>query len=363
MSATRDDVARLAGVSAATVSYVMNDGPRPVTDETREKVLRAIEQLAYKPNLLARRMARKRTRAVALVVPDIANPFFAELSRQVGDAAFDAGYTLILCSSNHDPERERAHLALLDEKRIDGILLVTSGLGHDGIRSVLQRQIPLVLLDRQVGRDAVDTMLTDNAAIGRRAAEHLVEHGYTAVACLAGPQDLPEAQQRVEGFRQGLEAQRIRLDAGTIRWQDWTLGGGYQGLHSLFNAGLQPRAVFASNDQMAVGALHAAQERGLRVPEDLAIISVDNTLPSAMAVPPLTTVAQPIAALGRRGLALLLERVRGTAPSTPVQDILSPQLVVRSSCGCLPTSPTLHWAGFALNGQIAATDTVERAIR
>ncbi|HEY8745535.1 MAG TPA: LacI family DNA-binding transcriptional regulator [Chloroflexota bacterium] len=350
MAVTRDDVARLAGVSAATVSYVLNGGPRPVMDETREKVLQAIEQLDYKPNLLARRMARKKTHAVALVVPDIANPFFAKLSHHVEDAAFAAGYTLILCNCSHDVERERAHLALLDEKRIDGILLITSGLGRDDVRGIVERHTPVVLLDRDVAGATVDAVLTDNVAIGRSAVEHLLGHGYTAIACLAGPQGLAEAVQRVEGYQQALRQYDLTPEPRLVRWHDLTFEGGYRALHSLFAAGLRPRAVFASNDQMAVGALHAAHELGLTVPADLAIVGVDDTLPSAIAVPPLTTVAQPIAAMGRRGLALLLDRVKGTASPAAQHVVLAPELIVRGSCGCAPTSPTIHWNNFAFNG-------------
>lgn len=351
MAVTRDDVARLAGVSTAIVSYVLNNGPRPVSDETRDKVLRAVEQLGYKPNLLARSIARKKTHAVALVVPDIANPFFAELSHHVEDAAFAAGYTLILCNASHDLGRERAHLALLDEKRIDGILLITAGLGADEIRAVINRHSPIVLLDRDVPRSGADTVLTDNAAIGRFATEHLLEHGYTNIACLAGPPSLAEAVQRVDGYRQALQVRQLSSEAILIRWRDLSFDGGYRALHSLFDDGVRPRAVFASNDQMAVGVLHAASELGLTVPADLAIVGVDNTLPSVIAVPPLTTVAQPIAALGRRGLALLLERVKGTASPAPRYDVLQPELVVRDSCGCTSISPTVHWASFASNGR------------
>ncbi len=363
MAVTRDDVARLAGVSSATVSYVLNDGPREVSRETRERVLRAIEHLRYKPNLLARSIARKKTQAVALIVPDIANPFFAELSCQVEDAAFEAGYTLILCNSKHDVERERAHLALLDQKRIDGILLITAGLDADELHAVLERHIPLVLLDREVAHAAVDTILADNVAIGRCATEHLLEHGYLRIACLAGPSTLAEAVRRVDGYREALQSQGLASEERWVRWRDWTFEGGYRALHSLFDRGSRPQAVFACNDQMAVGALHAAHELGLGVPEDLAVIGVDNTLPSAIAVPPITTVAQPIAPIGRGGLAMLFERVKGTAGPTRRRVVMPPELVVRSSCGCTSSSPTVHWADFSSMRRQLAPDKEAPSVR
>lgn len=336
---TREDVARRAGVSTATVSYVVNGGPRGVSPATRAAVLRAIKELDYKPNRLARRLARRGTQALAFVTPDITNPLLADLARQVEETAFEAGYMLVLCNTNRSPDRERAQIALLDEKRVDGLVVVTSGLDHEGLRYVLENGISIVLLDREIPGAPVDMVLVDNVDIGRQAVDHLREHGHERIACVAGP----AAAKRVQGFRESLQLGGLAPRKASIQIAEPTVSGGQAAATTLFASGVRPTAIFASNDLMAVGVLHAARAAGLKVPEDLAVVGADGTYVATTAVPPLTTVTLPVVELGRFATTILLDRIRGTAPPAPRRVTLKAQLTVRTSCGC-PAREPAEWS-------------------
>lgn len=331
--ATREDVARRAGVSTATVSYVVNDGPRPVAAATRATVLRAIRDLGYRPNQLARGLARRRTQVIAYVTPDISNPLLAELARQVEDTAFQSGYMLVVCNSNRSADRERAQIALLDEKRVDGLLLVTTGLDADDLRQILDDGIPVVLLEREIHGVAVDMVLVDNRDIGRQATDHLLWHGHTAVACIAGP----AAAQRVEGYRESLALGREGVRPALIREAEPSSAGGRDAARALLTSTERPAAIFASNDSIATGVLHAARDLGLVVPRDLAVVGADGTSVAGGAVPPLTTVTLPVAEIGRLATTMLLDRIRGIAPPAPRQVTLKAKLAIRASCGCPPS--------------------------
>ncbi len=334
MSVTRDDVARLAGVSTATVSYVVNDGPRPVASETREKVLRAIQILGYKPNKFANHLARKKTRAAALVVPDNTNPFFAELARSVQQAAFAAGYHIILCNSDQAPDRELSYFDLFQAKHIDGILLVTSGLSPGLLDRVLELDIPIVAVDREVPGLAVDTVMLDNTVAAQMAAEHLLQHGHSTIGCIGGPPHLPNAVQRVNGYRQALHIQGIQPQEDLVRTTEFTIEGGYEAGKRLFHDGLRPTAIVAGDDQIAVGVLHAARELGIGVPHELAVVGFDDTFVAKISSPRLTTIAQPIAEISSLGVSRLLGRINGTVSGPPRRTTVQGNLVVRESCGC-----------------------------
>ncbi len=334
MSITRKDVARLAGVSTATVSYVVNDGPRPVALETREKVLWAIKVLGYKPNKLANHLARKKTRTVALVVPDNTNPFFAELARSIQHAAFAAGYHIILCNSDRAPDRELSYFDLFQAKHIDGILLVTSGLSPELLDRVSELEIPIVAVDREVPGLAVDAIMVDNTVAAELVTEHLLQHGHSRVACIGGPTHLPNAVQRVNGYRQALQLHGIQPEENLVCAAEFTVEGGYEAGKWLLHNGFRPTAIFAGDDQIAAGVLHAARDLGVDVPRELAVAGFDDTFVAKISSPKLTTVAQPVGEMSRVAVSTLLERINGTLSGLPHRTTLQGSLVVRESCGC-----------------------------
>lgn len=331
------DVAQQAGVSTATVSYVLNDGPRPVSAETRAKVLQAVADLGYKPNRLARQLARKNTRVIGITIPNSSDLFFAELAHSVEDAAYAAGFNLILCDSNQDLERELSYFPVLEERRIDGILLITCGLDSERLHTIV-KETPLVILDREIHRAQFDTVIFDNFGAGMQATQHLLEHGHTHIACIAGPRHFVGACERMEGYRHALAQRGIVPSEELIRWADYTFEGGMAAAHALLRDDVRPSAVFASNDEMGVAVIQAALELGIRVPQDLGVASIGDSFLGTIVSPKLTTVTTSISDMGRLGAKMLFERVEGTAPPSFRRVVLTTQLKVRESCGCKPLS-------------------------
>jgi LacI family transcriptional regulator len=329
------DVAIRAGVSLPTVSYVVNGGPRPVSAETRAKVLKAIEELGYKPNQLAKGLAKKITRAIALIIPNSSDLFFARMAHAVEEAAYSAGFNLFLCNSGQDPERELSYFTSLKEKHIDGILLVTCGISSKQLQQAVD-DLPTVILDREIEHVYQDTVVFDNHSAGKQATGHLLQHGHNRIACLAGPQHLLGARQRVEGYQEALRQAGISPDETLVKWSDYTFEGGLRASSELLKSKKLPTAIVACNDEMGVSAIHAARMEGLEVPSDLAIVGMGNSFVGQVAIPQLTTIFASVDEMGKLGAEILLEKINGTASLSPSRQILETRLVVRESCGCNP---------------------------
>ena len=331
---TMRDVAKLAGVSLPVVSYVINDGPRPVSPGTRSRVLRVIEELGYKPNRLASGLARKGTLSIALIIPNISDLFFAHLAQAVEEVAYAAGFSLLLCNTGQDRGREVAYFNLLAEKRIDGILLVTSGLDAGQLQNASGEDLPLVVLDREVDGSFVDTVIFDNYASGKQSAEHLIQHGCKRIACIAGPKTLSGAVQRVEGYKGALKQAGIAPVDNLIRWCDYTFEGGMKAASGLLKGKVRPQAILACNDEMGTASIHAARQAGIDVPRQLAVTGIGDSLIGHMVIPQLTTVNASVEDMGRTGTEMLLERIRGTAPRAHRRVVLDTRLIIHGSCGC-----------------------------
>ena len=328
------DVARLAGVSAPTVSYVINNGPRPVSEETRARVQRAIKELGYKPNTLARGLARKATLSIAFIVPDISDLFFARLAHAVEEVAYSSGFSLFLCNTERDLRREISYFSLLAEKRVDGVLLISCGISSEQLRRCISEDLPLVVLDREIKGATADTVLFDTFAAGKQATEHMIKHGYNRIACLAGPKPLIGAVQRVEGYRAALEEHGIAPDNELIRWSDYTFKDGLGVAGEMLRESRKFQAIVACNDEMGVSAIHAARRLGMRVPEDMAVIGIGDSFIGQTVIPQLTTISGSVDEMGHLGTELLLDRVRGVASWTQKHIVLETTPVIRESCGC-----------------------------
>lgn len=328
--ATREDVARLAGTSPAVVSYVVNDGPRPVAPETRRRVLDAIALTGYRPNNIARALAAGATRTYGMIVPDISNPFFAALVHAVEDELFAAGRVLVLGDSAGSQERERDILTSLISQRVDGLLLV----GVDD-RVELGEQLdpgtPLVRMDRVAGRTHGASVSVDNRAAAALATRHLLEHGHREIALVGGPQGLSTAEERERGWREVLQAAGLPVRAEWMVRGSFTRQAGYEaGLNLLSAAHPRPASMFVASDQQALGVLRAAHELGLSVPGELAVITADGTDDCNFSVPTLSSVRQPIGLLAATAVALLLDG----EPEGAQHVVVPAELVLRRSCGC-----------------------------
>ena len=323
------DVAFRAGVSVTTVSHVVN-GTRFVKDNARLRVEAAVRELSYVPSGVARSLKRNTTHTFGMLIPNNSNPYFAEILRGVEDRCFAAGYNVILCNSNDDAKRQASYLRVLAEKRIDGLVLVATD-RDDTLRATLRElKIPLVLLDREIPGLACDLVEVDHVAGGLIATRHLLELGHPCVACISGPPELLPSSQRRAGWKQALAGAGVERREGDLARGDFSSRGGYLAMQVLLAHKPRPSAVFVCNDLMAFGALAAAHEAGVAVPEQLSLVGFDDIELAAFSTPALTTVAQPKQQMGTMAAELLLERLQ-TSRSEERRVILVPELKIRAS--------------------------------
>jgi len=333
---TIKDVAERAGVSITTVSHALNQ-TRYVNHELVRRVRNAVRSLSYQPNALARGLRRKETRMFGMVMPDNSNPYFAELARSIEDACFERGYNVILCNSDEDPVKEQAYLSLLVEKQVDGIVFVASDNDCGALRNVRERDVPVVVLDRELKGMPYDSIVVDNRHGGRQAASHLIAGGHRRIGCICGPTYLTSAKERLEGYRDALLDAGLPLDPKLIQAGNFHIEAGYAAMENLFRLPDPITAVFASNDLMAIGALRAIAARALRVPDDVSVVGFDDVSLAMYTEPPLTTVTQPICEIGTLATELLVRRVNGDH-RRPRRCCLETRLVVRASCGIEPVA-------------------------
>lgn len=327
------DVARRALVSVATVSHVVN-GTRNVTPETAARVRQAIEELGYHPNSVARSLRRGKTHTIGLLVPDNANPFFAEVARVVEDEGFKAGYSVILCNSSGSEAREKIYIDVLLSKQVDGLILISSSTHLTGLRRVLNANVPVVAMDREIPDSSITQIFVDQWQGGYIAGEYLAGLGHRQIAVITGPHATTSSAQRLQGFKHVLSKAGIPLDEHKVITGDFRFGGGQNAVTELFARGQTFTAVFAANDLMAIGAISALHGAGLRIPEDVSVLGFDDIPYAATAMPPITTIAQPIEELCRLSVQALIERIR--FPDHPRQrTVIMPYLVVRKSCAAV----------------------------
>ena len=325
---TRNDVARYAGVSTAVVSYVINDGPKPVAAATAARVRRAIEVLDYRPNLSARALRSGSTRMLALVVSDISNPFFADYALRVQAEAGARGYAVLMANAHGDPAVESQIIDDLIDRQADGLILASVGVSPERARRIRQFGLATVVIDAASPVPELASVGCDVAEGSRMVVEHLIAvHGHERVAMVIG-QGVPGADQREQGWLAATRA--AGLPDGPITRRPFTREGGYEGALFLLATGDPPRAIFASSDLQAVGVLRAIQASGLQVPQDVAVVGFDGTKESEFASPPLTVARQPV-----REMALsAVDSVLSATTSSESRQTFPMSLVVRESCGC-----------------------------
>src|SRR3954447_12186282 len=269
--ATIREVAEQAQVSVSTVSHVINR-TRFVDSETQERVRQAISTLGYRPNLLARSLRRRETRTIGLLVPDNANPYFAEFARVIENAGFAEGYSVILCNSDRSEAKEETYVDVLLAKQVDGLVVISSTERIDLLQRVLDVGVPLVVVDRNLTGLSVSQVLVANEQGGYLAGRHLVELGHRRVGCIGGPSEGNPSWDRVLGFKRALAEAGVSLPPQAIVAGDFRYTGGEAGMRALLEHNRGLTAVFASNDLMAIGAMITLRQAGLRVPEDVSVI-------------------------------------------------------------------------------------------
>ena len=329
------DVAQAAGVSITTVSHVIN-GTRYVSDEVAGQVRRAMDELGYRPNVVARSLRSGKTRTIGLLLPDSSNLFFAEVSRVIEDVSFQNGYSLIICNTDDNPIKEKSYLDTLLEKQVDGILFISASSTSLNIQGIAQNGPPVVVVDREFDGLQADTVLVDNQLGGYLAARHLIQLGHRRIACISGPSERNPSADRLTGFRKAMGEAGLVVDENLFLRGDFRYQSGERCMHELVGLGRPFSAIFVCNDMMAIGAVKAAHNLKINIPRDLSIIGFDD-IPLAEAISPsLTTIAQPYAEMATTATQLLLKRLdesRQRQPHSPVERVvLQPGLLVRESC-------------------------------
>ena len=322
------DVARLAGVSTATVSRALN-GIGQIAPATSAAIDAAVRQLGYQPNTVARSLVTKSTQTIALLLPDIANPFYAALVSGIQERALAAGSTMLLCTTEGDPVREEQYLTLLRAKQVDGVLVDGLVLPPERIADFVREGLPIVCLDRDIDSTSVPLVQVDNRLGARLATEHLLELGHTRIAHVAGAPGLRISDERVGGYRDALTASAVEHDPALVAVGSFTEQGGYLAMRALL-AAANLTAVFAANDLSALGVMHAIAESGRRVPDDVSVVGFDDLRLAGHTTPPLTTIHQPAFEIAQRATQLLLE-LAGGHEVTERLHLLEPELVVRGS--------------------------------
>lgn len=336
MAVTRADVAKRAGVSPAVVSYVLNPGTRPVAAATRERVLAAVNELGYRPNAVAQALRSGPTQSIGLLVPDLTNPFFAEVAREVEAIAFEHGYVLLVGSTGGEADREVKYIHSFVDRQVDALILVTSQ-ALSVLETTAALGTPAVTLDRVPEGSPVSSVTADNVGGAHSAVAHLLDLGHTRIGMLGGPEGLHVADDRVRGWRDALHAAGVRSVKGDLMRSTFTRAGGEGAARDLLRR-RDLTAVFASSDVQAVGLLAGCAAMGIDVPNDLSVVAFDGTELARFASPPLTTVQQPIRELAETAMRLVLARI-DDPNSSPPSRVLPTKLVVRASTAAPPHPP------------------------
>ncbi len=328
---TRNDVAVLAGVAPSTVSYVVNNGPRSVSVEARQQVLKAIAKLGYHPSDVARSLRTRRTRTIGLVIPDITNPYYGEIAQAVEEVSFEQGYTVILAHSGHLPEREFRYSEVLRSKQVDGAIFLPVTPDLEPLHVLRRAGIAVVVLERVV--PGYHCILADEHQGGFLATLHLLELGHRRIGCIVAAGDSSSSVARVEGYRAALLEAGILPDKNLVVESDYGYAGGETGAHCFLQMPQRPTALVAHNDMIAIGAMKAFTEAGLKVPAGISVVGFDDIAAASYVQPPLTTIASAKRQMGKDAIELLMSLLRSEERVPPRTTKLPVKLIVRNSTG------------------------------
>ena len=325
------EIAKQVGVSTATVSRALNNKGY-VKEELKHRIWAKAEELDYVPNALAKSLVNKLTQIITLIIPDISNPFFALVARGVEDTAYNYVYSLLMCNTDGSKVKEKKYVAVARERQADGIIFIGSIMSKNYLEELAQNKIPIVVADRYVDGLNVDKVLNDNLKGAKEAVRHLVRLGHQAIATIRGPQTTQTGLDRYIGYEKAMKESLLEPRQDWVREGDFKESTGYYETKQLLELREPPTAIFAANDLMAIGALSAIEEAGLRVPHDIAIVGYDDIPLASKVRPRLTTVAQLKYELGQQAAETLIWRLNNPEQyKRPETLVLQPRLVIRES--------------------------------
>ena len=326
------DVARRAKVNISTVSRTINQTGK-IGAETQARVLKVMREMGYRPNRVARRLRARdaTTHLLGLIIPNIQNPFFADLARGVEDVAYKHNYAVLLCNYDEDEAKERFYLDVMQAESVDGIILPPIHESDEAVMQVVQAGTPVVCVDRSLSNSALDKVEVDNRRGAFIAVEHIISHGHRRIGLIAGPADSSTGRERLQGCKDALVAAGLPVKAELTKFGDYKEGSGRQLAQELLSLAEPPSALFVSNGLMMIGALEAIAALGLKIPKQIALVGYDELPLAAVFNPPLTLVKQPAYEVGKSAAELLLNRIED--PKRPPTSLkLQPELIVRKSC-------------------------------
>jgi len=325
---TLHDLAKELNLSIATISRALSR-PEDVAPRTRQRVLAVVHRRGYAPNGTRRSLRTQQTRTIGIVISDIRNFFCAAVVKAIEDEARANGYAVLICNADDDGAKEEAALRLLLNRKVSGIINCSTGANLDLLRAFQKTGAILVDLDRESGLTNVDTVVIDNRRGAQLATRHLLELGHLEIATIAGPQHLSNARGRLAGFEDALRDRDIRIQKGYVQFGNFLQESGYRCAEKLFSARRVPTGIFVANIEMAAGAIEFVREKGLSIPEEISIVTFDDSFWARYMDPPLTVIAQPMEKMGKCTMELLLARLRGGKPAQTV--VFPPDLIVRRS--------------------------------
>lgn len=327
------EIAKRAGVCKATVSRAISN-PSRVSEKTRQRVMKVVDELGYAPNQLAASLRQGRSRNIAVMLPDITNPYFMPIVRGIESVALAKGYSVIINDTQDNPKLEREFASKIRARQIDGIITNSQRIPFDidPALDIAQQLPPMVNTSEFCNTQGVHRVGVDNQAIGTMATQHLIDLGHRRIAVIAGPAMLDSTQKREAGFRLVLQKSNIKVDNKLIYYGNYSAESGVEGVKALMQGKHRPSAIFCFGDLVALGALHALRELEYNVPDDVSVISVDGIALAKYSAPPLTTVAQPLEKIGQTCVKVLLELIEGKQSSQQVQ-LLEHELILRRSTG------------------------------
>jgi LacI family transcriptional regulator len=307
MSVTIKDIARLSGVSTATVSKIINGKDSDISKSTIERVKRIIEEQNYSPNIVARSMITKKTKTIGLVIPDVRNPFFTDLVRGAEDVANERGYSLLFCNTDDDLKKEIKYINNLIEKRVDGIALAGAAERNQSLEENIDIKVPIVSLDRNVYFKGIEGKIeVDNFSGAYDAVTHLIQLGHKNIMFLSGPLNIKLSKDRLEGYKRALADNNIAYNEKLVIFGKYSSESGYERIRNR-TLDKSMTAIFCGNDLIAIGAMNALKEKNIRIPEDISIVGFDDIYISSLVTPALTTVTQPSYEIGYQAVEILID--------------------------------------------------------
>jgi len=331
-------IAKRAGVSIATVSRALNN-KGPIREETRQKILAIAQELDYRPNPMAQSLTTKQTSTIGLILPELVDEFFMNIIHSIDEEAFHASYFLMVASSHSQRDVVETLLDFMGSGRVDGVILMAPQMNIEIMQLVHRSKRPVVLLNSSLKREGVVSFNINNFQGAYSITDHLLQHGYRRIAMIQGPIGNVDAEERYRGYCEALAARDLKVDPKLIVAGQFTEDSGYYAFNRLMSQRDRPRAIFAANDMMSIGAYEAARRFQLRIPEDVAIVGFDDIYATRLLSPRLTTVHVPIDELGTKAIRYLFRMISAEAdPHQAYYEEISTGLMLGGSCGC--TTPS-----------------------